>query len=89
MVAEDHRTRRLRRQLAGPSHAERELKRLGETRRQALTTAEQALDDIAKLLPAALEAGLTTTEIAKLTGVSRPTIYTLKHQRPARRPPRG
>jgi hypothetical protein len=52
----------------------RELQRHGIRRRQSLEAAEQALSEIAELLPAALEAGITKTEIQRLTGVSRPTI---------------
>lgn len=50
----------------------------GEARTSALTLADQELNRIARLLPGALESGLSLTEIARLTGVSRPTLYELR-----------
>lgn len=54
-----------------------ELRRHGELRRRSLATAEQELVEIASLLPAAFQAGITKAEIQRLTGVSRPTINAL------------
>ena len=54
-----------------------ELRRHGDLRRRSLATAEQELREIALLLPAALRAGITKTEIQQWTGVSRPTINAL------------
>jgi hypothetical protein len=59
----------------------RQLQRHGVRRRQALDVADQALQDIAELLPAALDAGITKTEMQRLTGVSRPTIDSLLRDR--------
>jgi hypothetical protein len=59
----------------------RQLQRLGAKRHKGLETADQALDDIADILPAALEAGITKTEIQRLTDVSRPTIDALLRKR--------
>jgi hypothetical protein len=59
----------------------RQLQRLGARRRKGLDTADQALADIADILPAALEAGITKTEIQRLTDVSRPTIDGLLRKR--------
>jgi hypothetical protein len=50
------------------------LREHGERRKSALTTADQELDAIARLLPAALEAGITKMEVSRLTGIGRPTI---------------
>lgn len=46
----------------------------GNRRRAALEQASAELDAIAELAPAALAAGITKVEIAKLGGVSRPTL---------------
>jgi hypothetical protein len=59
----------------------RQLQRHAAKRRQSLDTAEQALKEIADLLPSALEAGITKIEIQRLTGVSRPTIDRLLRER--------
>ena len=55
-----------------------ELQAAGAARELALHTAEQQLDRIAKVLPDALGAGLSMSEIARVTGVSRPTLYELR-----------
>src|SRR5580704_10596521 len=57
---------------------ESELANAGNERVQALRRAEDQLDRIARLLPGALEAGVGMTEIARITGVSRPTLYELR-----------
>ena len=57
---------------------ESELKAAGAARNVALHEAELALDRIARLLPDALQAGLTLSEIARITDVSRPTLYQLR-----------
>jgi hypothetical protein len=60
----------------------RELQSYAAKRRQSLDAAEAALNEIADLLPSALEAGITKLEIQRLTGVSRPTIDRLLRRRP-------
>src|SRR4051794_35533732 len=55
-----------------------QLEEAGTERHAALQAAEAHLDRIARLLPAALAAGLTLTEIARIAGVSRPTLYELR-----------
>jgi hypothetical protein len=60
---------------------ERQLQRHGVRRRQGLDVADQALQDIAELLPAALDAGIPKIAIQRLTGVSRPTIDLLLRDR--------
>lgn len=50
------------------------LREHGDRRRAAQATSKQELERIAKLIPTALEAGITKRDIARLTGVSRPTI---------------
>jgi hypothetical protein len=57
---------------------ESELANAGAERADALRRAEYQLERIARLLPDALDAGLGMTEIAQLTGVSRPTLYELR-----------
>lgn len=59
----------------------RQLRRLGAKRRKGLETADEALKDIGAILPAALEAGITKTEVQRLTDVSRPTIDALLRER--------
>jgi DNA-binding MarR family transcriptional regulator len=55
-----------------------ELEEAGNARAAALQEADRQLDRIARLLPDALGGGLNLTEIARLTGVSRPTLYELR-----------
>ena len=55
-----------------------ELQAAGAARALALHEAEQQLDRVARLLPDALEAGLSLSEISRITGVSRPTLYELR-----------
>jgi transposase-like protein len=57
-----------------------ELESAGRARVAALKQAEAELDRIARALPDALDAGLTISEVARLTGVSRPTLYELQHR---------
>ena len=57
---------------------ESELANAGAERADALRRADYQLDRVARLLPDALDAGLGMTEIAQLTGVSRPTLYELR-----------
>jgi transposase-like protein len=55
-----------------------ELEAAGREREVALAAADAALDRIARRLPDALEAGISLSEIARATGVSRPTLYELR-----------
>lgn len=55
-----------------------ELEAAGNARKLALHEAEIQLDRIARLLPDALQGGLTLSEIARITDVSRPTLYQLR-----------
>jgi hypothetical protein len=57
---------------------ENELADAGTRRAAALVLADEQLDRIARLVPDAVEAGLGITEIARLTGLSRPTLYELR-----------
>jgi DNA-binding IclR family transcriptional regulator len=54
-----------------------ELSQTGERRQQALEQAQAELDRIAELAGEAVGEGIAIAEIARLTGVSRPTIYEL------------
>jgi hypothetical protein len=51
-----------------------QLKEQGERRRAAQTAEREAVAAIGKLLPKALDAGISKREIARLTGLSRPWI---------------
>jgi DNA-binding MarR family transcriptional regulator len=55
-----------------------ELEAAGNSRAAALREADRQLDRIARLLPDALGGGLNLTEVARITGVSRPTLYELR-----------
>lgn len=55
-----------------------ELAELGQRRKRALQEAEDLADRIARVLPDALASGIQLTEIAHVTGVSRPTLYALR-----------
>lgn len=54
--------------------------RRGERRREALRVAEEELEAMRPDLLAALEAGLTISELARLAAVSRPTLYELRQR---------
>lgn len=55
-----------------------ELQVAGAARAAALNESEQQLDRIARVMPNALNAGISLAEIARNTGVSRQTLYELK-----------
>jgi hypothetical protein len=55
-----------------------ELSLAGNARALALHEADQQLDRIARLLPDALQGGISITEIGRVTNVSRPTLYELR-----------
>jgi len=54
------------------------LEAAGLARAQALSVADTQLDRVARLLPDALSGGLTLSEIARVAGVSRQTLYELR-----------
>lgn len=55
-----------------------ELSLAGNARALALHEADEQLDRIARLLPDALQGGISMTEIGRITNVSRPTLYELR-----------
>jgi hypothetical protein len=55
-----------------------ELAAAGQARSLALHEADEQLDRIGRLLPGALQGGISMTEIARITDVSRPTLYELR-----------
>ena len=55
-----------------------ELQAAGEAREKALRKADEQLNRIGRLLPDALGSGISLAEIARVTGVSRPTLYELR-----------
>jgi DNA-binding transcriptional regulator LsrR (DeoR family) len=57
-----------------------ELRQQADRRRDARVTARDALAEIAKLLPAAVDAGISKREISRQTGLSRVTIDGLLRQ---------
>jgi hypothetical protein len=76
MTSDEARSRRLRRFLLGEPYLS-EFRALGERRRAALVEAESVLRRVEELLPDAVQAGCSITEIADLSAVSRPTLYKL------------
>jgi transcriptional regulator with XRE-family HTH domain len=58
-----------------------ELEHAGRARAAALEQADIELQRIAARLADALEAGISLSEIARVTGVSRPTLYELRTRR--------
>lgn len=57
-----------------------ELRELGERRRAALAEADAALRRVQELMPGALDAGVSLSEVAKLSAVSRPTLYAIRRR---------
>jgi hypothetical protein len=55
-----------------------ELEDAGRARVAALAQADSELQRIAARLPDALDAGISLSEIARVTGISRPTLYELR-----------
>jgi hypothetical protein len=55
-----------------------ELAAASKARELALHEAESQFDRVARLLPDALNGGISMTEIARVTGISRPTLYELR-----------
>jgi hypothetical protein len=55
-----------------------QLEAAGGARVQALREADDQLDRIARILADAVNAGLSLTDVARITGVSRPTLYQLR-----------
>jgi len=51
---------------------------IGRQRAIALREIDEQLDKLARLLPNAVDAGIGLAEIARVAGVSRPTLYQLK-----------
>lgn len=59
-----------------------QLQALGRRRERALAEADGALAEIGQLLPLARQSGLKVAQIARVTGVSRPTLYALQRRSP-------
>ncbi len=55
-----------------------ELEAAGASRARALAEADKQLDRVARLLPDALSGGLSLSEIGRVAGVSRQTLYELR-----------
>jgi lambda repressor-like predicted transcriptional regulator len=58
-----------------------ELQQQADRRQAAQAVARDAIAEIAKLLPAAIEAGISKREISRRTGLSRVTIDELLRRR--------
>ncbi len=56
----------------------RALDEAGRARTAALEEADSQLQRIGRLLPDALDAGLSMSHVGRVTGVSRPTLYELR-----------
>lgn len=80
MTSEERRTAIQAEQTKGLVRAlhQSELQAAGARRAVALHAAEQELDRIARRIPEALQAGLSMSEVSRLTGISRQTLYELK-----------
>jgi transcriptional regulator with XRE-family HTH domain len=74
---EDHWQKEKGRALVRGLHLS-ELQAAGAARSLALHQAEVELDRVARLLPDALQAGISLSEIGRVAGVSRPTLYELR-----------
>lgn len=65
-----------------------QLTELAQERERAHADADRATQSIANLLPGALQAGISVVDVARLTGLSRPTLYRMlsesREQRPLR-----
>jgi hypothetical protein len=55
-----------------------QLEAAGGARAEALREADHQLDRIARVLADAVDSGLSLTDVARITGVSRPTLYQLR-----------
>src|ERR1700678_4463828 len=66
-----------------------QLQRLAEQRANALGDANRAAAEIGRLLPQALQSGVSVVEAAHLTGVSRPTLYRMLAEARQRQDLRG
>ncbi len=75
--SKDHRLHEKGRALVRGLHLS-ELQAAGAARSLALHQAELELDRVARLLPDALQAGISLAEISRVAGVSRPTLYELR-----------
>lgn len=60
-----------------------ELEDIGAQRAAALKAAEEQIDRVSRVLQSALDAGFSLSEIARLTEVSRPTLYQLRARQTA------
>jgi hypothetical protein len=79
MGGSDDLGRFLRRLRRGGPYVE-ELGALGKRRRAALEDADAVLHRVRELLPEALDAGLTMTEVAELSAVSRQSLYAMRRE---------
>ncbi len=61
--------------MVDPDSLRKQLRDHGERRRRALDEGSLQLEEIIKLAPEAIDAGISLREIGKLGDVSRPTLY--------------
>jgi hypothetical protein len=66
-----------------------ELRRLADQRKEAAVRGEQIVAEMARLLPKALQAGISVAEAAELTEFSRPTVYRMLAEMRKRQDLRG
>jgi hypothetical protein len=71
---------RLLRKLGHGAPYIEQLQAVGQRRRAALADAEAQLRLVEELLPDALDAGLTISEVAALSAVSRPTLARMRRR---------
>jgi DNA-binding phage protein len=62
------------------------LAQLAQERERAHADANRAMQDIANLLPRAIQTGISVVDVAQLTGLSRPTLYRMLSESRERRP---
>jgi hypothetical protein len=62
------------------------LAQLAQEREGAHADANRAMEGIARLLPSAIQAGISVVDTAELTGLSRPTLYRMLSESRERRP---
>lgn len=60
-----------------PDDARQTLAQIGERRAAGERVRAEAMRDLERWAPAAVEAGVTRVEIARLAGVSRTTVYAI------------
>jgi hypothetical protein len=72
--------------LADVAKYRAQLTQLAQDRETARADVDQAMQGIARLLPGAMQAGISIVDAAQLTGLSRPTLYRMLSESRERSP---